>query len=233
MGRHYEAKGYTVHRSRKVRGQTGAVYAIDMVVQAPHGNMLITFGDDGEVGGPEVGAIRNAARDIGATPVVAAPELPQSLRNQIAQAGVVVVDRAALEEEAVRAPQALDPTDTWAPWPQQGEAWPEGREHERPSNRDLDEATRSAQERRFGWLKHAPSPTAGASPGPAVDAATPPAATVQRAPDAAIGQHKVPAPVPPASSRLPDSFDWRAPVLYGTVTGLVGGAVLFLLMLLV
>lgn len=256
---HYKERGYTVHRGRKVRGGSGAVYAIDLIVQAPHGNLVVSFGDDGEVEAPEVGAVRTAAKDIGATPVVASPRLTPDVRNMALRLGVVVMDQAALEEDAVTAPQSHDPTDAWAPWPGQTDGdrspWPTGRERVPPRRDDLDASVRG-QKSRFGWLESsaeeapvhvgprnaqkmvATDEDADAA-GPARGAASPRqtarpiggqsgAATQATTDDGSVVRVPVRhTPRPP----IPD-LDWRAPALYGAVTGVVGGLVFFLLVLL-
>lgn len=222
VARHYEQKGYTIHRGRKVRGTSGAIYAADLIVQAPFGNLLVSFGDDGEVEGPEVGAVRTAAKDIGANPVVAARRVSPDVRHIATRLGVAVLDEAAIEEEAVQAPRLEDPTDTWTPWPASGSStgttggWPTARDTVR--RRDLDRTVR--RESRFGWLQARPEPVAGPETEPAMPVAREAEQKVVQVPL----RHVPRPPVPP--------LDWRMPLLYGTATGIVGGLVFFLLTIL-
>jgi len=94
----YRAKGYQVHENPKVRGASENIYSAAMVADGPLGALLISFGDAGGIDGAEVGRVRTMARDVGATPVVAAPELTPDLRRLAAQLGVVVVDEATVTE---------------------------------------------------------------------------------------------------------------------------------------
>lgn len=95
----YRSRGYTVRENCRVRGQSERIYAVDLVAQGPLGNLLVSFGDAGGVDAMEIGRVRQVAKDIGATPVMAAPDLDLDMRQLAAQMAVVVMDEAA-----VRAP---------------------------------------------------------------------------------------------------------------------------------
>ncbi|MEA3191110.1 MAG: hypothetical protein QOD77_1692 [Thermoplasmata archaeon] len=129
----YRGKGYQVRENARVRGASENVYAVDMVATGPLGALLVSFGDAAGVDGPELGRVRKLARDIGATPVIAAPELQPELRRMAAQFGVVVVDDVALVEPNP-IPNVGGPTlgaDSAArdleahPWPASGRARPD------------------------------------------------------------------------------------------------------------
>ncbi|MFO1533327.1 MAG: hypothetical protein ABR562_06480 [Thermoplasmatota archaeon] len=128
----YRAKGYEVHENPKVRGTSENVYAVAMVADGPLGALLISFGDAGGVDGAEIGRVRTMARDVGATPVVAAPTLAPDLRRLAAQMGVVVVDETMvivtgpLPRDLPAVDAATDPMrrDLDAhPWPASGRAF--------------------------------------------------------------------------------------------------------------
>ncbi len=128
---HYVAKGYRIRERVRVRGKSGTVHMAEMVAQGPLGAMLIAFEDEGGFEGPELSAIKNAARDIGAQAVAAAQRFPDGLRRRAAELGVVLLDEASLttpepvmpepEMEVAYPPwpsldqDAPDPEDT--PWP--------------------------------------------------------------------------------------------------------------------
>ena len=99
VAEHYRQKGYRLHENVKIRGHSGAVHACDLVAQGPLGNLIIAFEDAGGLEGPELGAVKRAAKDVGATAVVAAERPPHGLRQIAARTGVVLLD-----EEAMRRP---------------------------------------------------------------------------------------------------------------------------------
>jgi len=102
---HYRRKGYSVHEGPKVRGKSGQVYAVDLVCEGPLGGLLVSFGDAGGVDPAEVGRVRVMARDVGASPVIAAPRLEPAVRAHAVQLGVAVLDEASVADGA-------DPTMT-------------------------------------------------------------------------------------------------------------------------
>lgn len=114
---HYRSKGYTIRQDVQVRGRSGTIHAIEMVAQGPLGNLVIAFEDAGGFEGPEMNAVRRAARDIGATPVVAARRFPEGLRRHAAQAGVVMLDDDALHAEEPPAPAPRPEELDYPPWP--------------------------------------------------------------------------------------------------------------------
>lgn len=149
---HYRTKGYKVHEGVKVRGQSGAVHACDLIAQGPLGNLVVSFGDYGGFDGPEMGAVRRAARDVGATPVVAAESMPEGIRQLAARAGVVLLDRACLRRpEPVVPEESAEPQAT--PWPD-----PERKKIAEPEPRPA--PSRAPAEEAFGWLPKTAVPRA-------------------------------------------------------------------------
>jgi hypothetical protein len=124
----YRARGYDVKENARVRGGSQNVYAVAMVADGPLGALLVSFGDAGGLDPHEVGRVRTMARDIGATPVLAAPHVPPELRRLAAQMAVVVLDEAALAEPAGGSGPALRDAaraDLEAhPWPDSGRVRP-------------------------------------------------------------------------------------------------------------
>lgn len=121
---HYRERGYTIRERVQVRGGSGAVHSVDMVAMGPLGNLVIALEDAGGFEGPEMQSVRRIAKDIGATPVVAARRIPDGLRRRAAESGVVLLDASdmpSLEPEPVL--QAPD-EDPYPPWPD-----PESRRH--------------------------------------------------------------------------------------------------------
>lgn len=125
---HYRAKGYTISERARVRGTSGAVHTVDMVAQGPLGNLVIAIEDAGGFEGPEMHAVRRAARDIGATPVMAARRIPEGLRRQASEAGVVLLDDTVLAAAPPPEPASDNAAIEYPPWPGQ-----EGRAVERPA----------------------------------------------------------------------------------------------------
>lgn len=126
----YRTKGYQVRENPRVRGASESIYAVEMVAEGPLGALLISFGDAGGVDAAEISRVRTLARDIGATPVIAATEIPPDLRRMAAQFAVVVLDGAALmqpDEAVPTVPMAHElRRDLDAhPWPASGRARPE------------------------------------------------------------------------------------------------------------
>ncbi|MES2154057.1 MAG: hypothetical protein V4510_02890 [bacterium] len=128
----YRAKGYQVRENPRVRGQSESIYAVEMVAEGPLGALLISFGDAGGVDAIEVSRVRTLARDIGATPVIAAPEITPDLRRMAAQFAVVVVDQATLaqpDDVVARVPMSnaddLRRDLDAHPWPASGRARPD------------------------------------------------------------------------------------------------------------
>lgn len=139
---HYREKGYTLRERVQVRGTSGTIHACDLVAQGPLGNLVVEFEDYGGFEGPELDSVRRAARDVGATPVVAAEQVGQTVRMHAARLGVVVLDAATLDAPAsprmemttsgeVAHPswpgQQTPDEDGPAPWPDHRapRAWPE------------------------------------------------------------------------------------------------------------
>jgi hypothetical protein len=140
----YRAKGYQVRENPRVRGHSEKVYSVAMVADGPLGALLISFGDAGGVDAIEVSRVRTLARDIGATPVIASPELSPDLRRIAAQFAVVVVDQdsmAGTEDEvpAVDIGPDLRRDLDAHPWPASGRARPEEPPQTPASLRDVDD----------------------------------------------------------------------------------------------
>lgn len=219
---HYRAKGYTINERARVRGQSGAIHAVDMVAQGPLGNLIIAIEDAGGFEGPEMHAVRRAAKDIGATAVMAAKTIPDGLRRQAAAAGVVLLDERSL----VAAPPIETISDSAAieypPWPGQ-----ERSREERPEIIDDWAPKRSGKSTDPGFWRYPRDAE------PATDGEAPATVTLDDLPDIK------PAAEPSAAAQ----FDWlpreqvaSGPLRKGTATaptwsaGLgrwVVGAVLF------
>ncbi len=119
---HYRAKGYTINERVRVRGQSGAIHAVDMVAQGPLGNLVIAIEDAGGFEGPEMHAVRRAAKDIGATAVMAARTIPDGLRRQASEAGVVLLDERGLSAKPPVEVPVDDGAIDYPPWPGQERA---------------------------------------------------------------------------------------------------------------
>lgn len=208
---HYRTKGYKVHEGVKVRGQSGAVHACDLIAQGPLGNLVVSFGDDGGFDGPEMGAVRRAARDVGATPVVAVESMPEGIRQLAARAGVVLLDRRAMAP--VEETPIVVAEDEPAPWPGTPEyaAWKQGnappQEEPTPVAQPEVAATQEPAPPRshaFSWLPQEPAAPAAPSPAPRIR------------------------PAPPVTSPV----SMARVALFAVVTGLSAGAAFFGLTLL-
>ena len=127
---HYRAKGYRVHEPMVVEGRSGS-HRVPMLCEGPLGNLTVFFGDAGGIDGPEIGAAKRIARDLGASAVVAAATFTGEQRKAAAELGVVLVDAAALDEPAPAAPTpsawpasrrggGLDQDLAAHPWPDSG-----------------------------------------------------------------------------------------------------------------
>jgi len=142
---HYRTKGYRVEESVKVRGDSGTVFPCDLVVQGPLGNLVVDFSEDGD--GLEMGGLRRKAKELGATPVLAAPRFTPALRPLALRVGVVLLDEDALRDAPAPAPPAPAPEPH--PWPERAvaeaakapAAWPGQRRPEEGAweARDVDE----------------------------------------------------------------------------------------------
>lgn len=112
---HYRAKGYRVHESMVVEGPSGN-HRIPMLCEGPLGNLTVFFGDAGGIDGPEIGAAKRIARDLGATAVVAAAQFTGAQREAAAELGVVLLDDAVLAAPA----SAPTPAPASVSWPTSG-----------------------------------------------------------------------------------------------------------------
>ncbi|MGB1698006.1 MAG: hypothetical protein ACPHK8_06370 [Thermoplasmatota archaeon] len=227
VAEHYTKKGYKVHQARKVRGKSGNVYLVDMVCVGDIGHLVISFGDEGGIEGPELGAVKRIAQDIGAAPVAAVPDPTPAIRRMANQAGVAIVDQEALlrpdSEPDLRSEEQIA-----HPWPRSGES----RDDPAGLWSKVREAPRSSES--FGWLnagkdskpsQSGSAPTAAAKPAPARAA---PQVALQTSPTIQYEPEAVHAPVrqvvAPTARAPPSGFDPKTligPALYGAVTALV------------
>jgi hypothetical protein len=107
----YRGKGYLVHESIVVTGQSGNQQRIPLLCEGPLGNLAVFFGDAAGIDGPEIGAAKRVAKDLGATAVVAAGAFTGEQRRTAAELGVVLLDADAMEAPA--------PTPVASAWPGQ------------------------------------------------------------------------------------------------------------------
>lgn len=129
----YRRRGYTVHENVKVRGASEKVYPMRLVAEGPLGSLAVSFGDAGGVDEHEVASVRTLAKDIGATPVLAASNPGHALRRLAAQLAVVILDEEALLGPAPStSAQELRSELATHPWPNSGRSdstpapWPSG-----------------------------------------------------------------------------------------------------------
>ncbi len=127
----YRGKGYQVHESIVVTGQSGNQQRVPLLCEGPLGNLAVFFGDAAGIDGPEIGAAKRVARDLGATAVVAAGSFNGEQRAQAAELGVVLLDANAIGLTAKPTPiesawpgqtprQSLDRDLAAHPWPASG-----------------------------------------------------------------------------------------------------------------
>ncbi len=114
---HYRTKGYALRERVKVRGQSGAVHACDLVAQGPLGNLIVQFEDYGGFEGPELESVRRIARDVGAVPVIAAEHVGDTIRRHADRNGVVILDANALTAPAPREVLTATTGGEYPPWP--------------------------------------------------------------------------------------------------------------------
>ncbi|MEK6975596.1 MAG: hypothetical protein AABY18_04550 [Candidatus Thermoplasmatota archaeon] len=194
----YRGKGYLVHESIVVTGQSGNQQRVPLLCEGPLGNLAVFFGDAAGIDGPEIGAAKRVAKDLGATAVVAAGTFTTDQRRTAAELGVVLLDAASMEAPAPlpvpsawpgQAPGAALERDLEAhPWPASGR--PGGVDGpSRSVAYDVDELLG-----RFERAKPADTVT--------VDA-TPPAPANSPAP--------TPAAMAPRASRADDGGLWKQP----------------------
>ena len=186
----YRGKGYQVHDSIVVTGQSGNQLRVPLLCEGPLGNLAVFFGDAGGIDGPEIGAAKRVARDLGATAVVAAAAFTGEQRRTAAELGVVLLDGDAVGAPLPpatppsswpgRTPAAVLEDDLAAhPWPASGR--PGGVDGAAPALVDIDQL--------LGPRAEGPRAPAVAAPAPALQRAPvsspPPAAPSVQAPRAA------------------------------------------------
>lgn len=113
---YYRGKGYVVRDGARVAGPSGQEYKVPLLAEGPLGSLAVFFGDFGGVDGPEMGGARKVAREVGATPVLAADEFSNADRQLAARLGVVLLDSATLSGEGTPTPPGLG-ADTGRAWP--------------------------------------------------------------------------------------------------------------------
>jgi hypothetical protein len=126
----YRGKGYLVHESIVVTGQSGNQQRIPLLCEGPLGNLAVFFGDAAGIDGPEIGAAKRVAKDLGATAVVAAGTFTADQRRTAAELGVVLLDATAIESPLPAAVPSAWPGQTPGaalerdlnahPWPASG-----------------------------------------------------------------------------------------------------------------
>jgi hypothetical protein len=122
---YYRAKGYVVRDGARVAGPSGTEHKVPLLAEGPLGSLAVFFGDFGGVDGPEMGGARKVAREVGATPVLAADTFSNQDRQLAARLGVVLVDAATLGGEG--GPVASSGAGSSAPLglrADTGRAWP-------------------------------------------------------------------------------------------------------------
>lgn len=129
---YYRGQGYQVLEDAKVLGASGQTHRVEMLVRGSLGYLVVAFPDAGGFEGPEMGAVRRVARDIEATPVVAAPSINPTARAMAMKMGVVLLDMEHLQHEI-----PINSDEDWPasgkreapaeahPWPKTGRARPE------------------------------------------------------------------------------------------------------------
>ena len=169
----YRQRGYEVRQDVKVRGASQNVYTLELVAEGPLGALLVSFGDAAGIDAAEVARVRTLARDIGATPVLAAPVATAELRRLAAQLTVVLLEEASLDGPAPRATGPVAPLDPLAkdlaahPWPDSGRTGPE------PGPGRLLEAEQVVRAEPTPAAWHAPKATASPAPVPSVTPTSP------------------------------------------------------------
>ncbi len=141
---YYRSRGYRVQESARITGISGAVHAVDLWAEGPLGNLAVFLGDAGGIEGPELSSMRRAAKDLGATPVIAPGREETRLRSLAAQQGVVVLDARQLGDRASQP----EPDPVWGDdpkWPQRDAPTPQRAEwpmHSRAAGRRPGEPVR-------------------------------------------------------------------------------------------
>lgn len=114
---YYRSKGYVVRDGVRMPGAHGSEHKVPLLAEGPLGSLAIFFGDFAGVDGPEMGGARKVAREIGATPVLAADEFGAPDRQVAARLGVVLLDASTLANEAAPAAKADLGVDSGRAWP--------------------------------------------------------------------------------------------------------------------
>jgi hypothetical protein len=213
----YQAKGYAVREGVRVPGLSGNEHRVPLLAEGPLGSLAVFFGDFGGVDGPEMGGARKAARDIGATPVLAADEFSNNDRQVAAKLGVVLLDGTMMHEDApsrppaaawpglqINAPRRRGEPDAH-PWPASGRT--DGAAAG-PAAADLDIDDLLAETRPKAAPEPAEPPLPMPAPSPTAAAAAEPAPsdTLWRKPRAASAAPE--SPSKPASREAQPKFAW-------------------------
>lgn len=110
----YRRKGYTVREGVRATGASGNEHKVPLLAEGPLGSLAVFFGGLDGIDGPEMGGARKVARDLGATPVLAADQFSNADRQTAARLGVVLLDDDAVGvEPPAAAPPPADPARAW------------------------------------------------------------------------------------------------------------------------
>src|ERR1041385_1091365 len=109
----YRRKGYTVREGVRATGASGNEHRVPLLAEGPLGSLAVFFGDLGGIDGPEMGGARKVARDLGATPVLAADTFSNEDRQTAARLGVVLLDGDAVAVEPAAPAPSADPARSW------------------------------------------------------------------------------------------------------------------------
>lgn len=94
---HYVQRGYTVEADKLVTGASGSPHRPDLICAGDLGDIVVYFGDDDPMAGPELVAIKRAAHDLGAAPVVAVPEASATVRDTARKERIVLLEAVDLD----------------------------------------------------------------------------------------------------------------------------------------
>lgn len=106
---HYVGRGYRVDTDAVLEGASGSKHKVDLVATDDLGRITIWWGDREPFEGPELESVKRAAKDLGAAPAIAAPEVTATLRDNARRNGVVIVDEPLLDSEAATMVRPLPP----------------------------------------------------------------------------------------------------------------------------
>lgn len=94
---HYVGRGYRVDPSPVVTGESGNEYRLGLMATDGLGRLAVWWGDQEPFEGPELESLRRAAKDLGAAPAIATPQVTNLLRDHARKYGIVVIDEKMLD----------------------------------------------------------------------------------------------------------------------------------------